>query len=84
MISALKEACSKGERDTCTQVTVGRKTGKDIVNPSRRFEPKCCFKSLNQWNDNACESLMDGLLKYQIQIPLLMPVSLELGKETKK
>ena len=47
MISALKEACSSGERDTYMQITVGRKTGKDIVKPSRRFEPKCCFKSLN-------------------------------------
>lgn len=31
MISALKEACSKGERDTCTQVTAGRKQGRTLL-----------------------------------------------------
>lgn len=29
--SALKESCSSGEKDTCTQVRVGRKTRKGIV-----------------------------------------------------
>ena len=45
MVSALKEAYSSGEGDTCTQVTVGRKTGKGIVPHLQDFNQNVVLKA---------------------------------------
>jgi len=51
------------------------KNKKGISSHLQDSNPNDVLKALTQWSDDACESLREGQLKYQIKIVLLTPIT---------